>query len=322
MIQLPDFKQKQILFFNAADLKSCDLKLRNENILILEAGKTKDKIPANRLLAIFVIGDTTITSKLIQKLTRVGASLFLLKRNLETYATIGSYAEGNYLLRQKQYHLSEERKFIIGKKIVKNKLINQLALLRSAGIKKINKRSLVNCKNNFKNKIKKADDISTLRGIEGSVGRDYFRAYFSKIGWYKRVPRGKIDENNILLDMGYNFLFHFTDSLLRLYGFDTYKGVYHQLFFQRKSLSCDMMEPFRCIIDRALFKMYRLKQFNKKDFIERKGQYYLSYKNSDKYAKIFLKEILRYKKEIYNYVRDYYYFTLNDEGEIREFLIR
>ena len=136
------------------------------------------------------------------------------------------------------------------------------------------------------------------------------------------MPRGKVDENNILLDMGYNFLFHFIDSILRVYGFDSYKGIYHQLFFQRKSLACDMMEPFRCIIDKALVKMHTLGQFNKKDFGFRQGQYYLSYKNSGKYAKIFLEEILRYKMGIYYYIRDYYYLILNDEGKVKDFVIR
>jgi CRISPR-associated protein Cas1 len=172
-------------------------------------------------------------------------------------------------------------------------------------------------------KIKECKNIASLRGVEGIISKDYFGTYFgSQIGWYKRVPRGKIDENNILLDMGYSFLFNFVDSILRIYGFDTYKGIYHQLFFQRKSLSCDMMEPFRCIIDKTLVKMHTLGQFDKKDFTVKNGQYYLSYKYSRKYAEIFLKELLRYKMDIYNYTRDHYYLILNNEGKVKDFVIR
>ncbi len=152
--------------------------------------------------------------------------------------------------------------------------------------------------------------------------KDFFKTYFAQINWLRRMPRGKIDENNILLDMGYHFLFNFIDSILRLYGFDTYKGIYHQLFYQRKSLACDMMEPFRCIIDRALIKMHNLGQFKASDFGQRQGSYYLSYRHSSKYAQIFLSEILRYKMEIYNYIREYYYLILNNEGKVRPFIIR
>lgn len=322
MIQAPDFKERQIFFLDAMQLPDCELSLRNENIFIKAEGKTKDKIPVNKLVAIFVIGDMTITSKLIQKISKAGASLYFLKRNFETYASTGAYAEGNYLLRQKQYYLTENQSLDIAKNIVRNKLRNSIALLRGGKIEKIGNKSRIKYKKMMMEKIKKVENVASLRGIEGTISKDYFSAYFKQIDWYRRMPRGKVDENNILLDMGYNFLFHFVDSILRVYGFDTYKGIYHKLFFQRKSLSCDMMEPFRCIIDKALVKMHTLGKFDKKDFGQRKGQYYLSYKNSGKYAYFFLKEILRYKMDIYNYIRDHYYLILNEEGEVKEFIIR
>ena len=249
-------------------------------------------------------------------------SLFLLKRNLTTYATVGAYAEGNYLLRQKQYAEAEEKHLMIAKRIVENKLVNQLTLLRyiEKDVIGINTRKAY--RKIMKEKIANVDNLASLRGIEGTIAKDFFSAYFETIQWYKRIPRGKIDENNILLDMGYSFLFNFIDSVLRLYGFDTYKGVYHQLFYQRKSLSCDMMEPFRCIVERGLYKMHMLGQFDKNDFSIRKGAYILEYKQSNKYARLFLREIMRYKEDIHNYVRAYYYLTLNNEGEMETFVIR
>lgn len=322
MMQLPDFQQKKILFLDAVQITDCGLNLRNENIFITSEGKTKDKIPINRLIAIFIIGDFTITSKLLQKIMKAGVSVYFLKRNFETYAGVSSYAEGNFVLRQKQYAMSPEQSLEISKGIVRNKLRNSLALLRGDGVQKIRNKTRMVYKKEMTQKINSAKDLASLRGIEGVISKDYFHAYFDKIKWYKRVPRGKIDENNILLDMGYNFLFHMTDSILRVYGFDTYKGIYHQLFFQRKSLSCDMMEPFRCIVDRALVKMHTLGQFDPKDFQCKKGQYLLSYKNSGKYAQIFLKEILRYKEDLYHYIRDHYYLILNNEEEVRDFVIR
>ena len=82
------------------------------------------------------------------------------------------------------------------------------------------------------------------------------------------------------------------------------------------------MEPFRCIIDKTLLKVHNLKQFNKKDFGFRAEKYYLSYQNSGKYAKIFMEEILRHKEDIYSFIRNYYYFLLNGEGEVVFFNIR
>jgi CRISPR-associated protein Cas1 len=322
MISVPDFREKQVMFLNTTDFSKPKLFFRNENIVIATPERTIDKVPIHRLVAVFVVGETTLTSKLIQKCMSNGASLFLLKNNLVTYATIGAYAEGNYLLRQKQYVTSSETHLEIAKKIVENKLVNHMALLRSINQNVVVDRTRMAYKKMMREKICLADNLASLRGIEGVMSKDFFSAYFETIGWYKRVPRGKVDENNILLDMGYSFLFNFVDSLLRLYGFDTYKGVYHQLFYQRKSLSCDMMEPFRCIVERALYKMHTLGQFDKKDFSVQKGKYTLKYTSNNKYARIFLREIMRYKEDIHAYVRAYYYLTLNNEGEMGKFVIR
>lgn len=149
-------------------------------------------------------------------------------------------------------------------------------------------------------------------GIEGSFTKKFFSMYFEELNWYRRMPRAKIDEYNLLLDIGYTFLLNYVDSLLRLYGFDVYKGCYHKLFFKRKSLSCDIVEPFRCIIDKQLLKSFRLKQINKKDFKFANGQYSLEYNKSKKYAGIFLEGILNYKEDIFNYIYEFYRFMMDD----------
>ena len=93
--------------------------------------------------------------------------------------------------------------------------------------------------------------------------------------WMGRYPRTKIDKNNLLLDMGYTFLFHFLEALLLLYGFDIYEGFYHRRFYQRKSLVCDIEEPFRAIIDEAMRKSFNLGQIKNSDFGFTNGQYFL-----------------------------------------------
>ncbi len=323
MLTAPDFEKKQITFISTALLGECDLSFRNENIVVANEEGTKEKIPLQLLVAIFLHGEATLTTKLIAKCSKNGVSLFLLDRSFRTYASVCPYAEGNYLLRQRQYHLSEKENLEISKRIVSNKVRNQIALLRSVGVESLAEKSLLDRKREWYAKIAIAEDMATLRGIEGTVGRMYFSGYFGTVGWYRRVPRGKVDENNILLDMGYSYLFHFIDSLLRLFGFDTYKGVYHQLFFQRKSLACDMMEPFRCVIDRALLKIHTLHRFDSGDFFVKNGMYQLSYKNGSKYSKVFLEEILKQKNEIYEFVRGYYYRVINvDEESFKPFVIR
>jgi len=62
--------------------------------------------------------------------------------------------------------------------------------------------------------------------------------------------------------------------------FDNYKGVYHKFFYQRKSLVCDLVEPFRPIIDYKVRKIIKLGQVNEEDFDYIHGQYRIFGKKS------------------------------------------
>ncbi len=54
-----------------------------------------------------------------------GVSFFFLKNNFELYASINSAAKGNYLLRMRQYSLTEAEETCTAKNIVVNKIKNQ-----------------------------------------------------------------------------------------------------------------------------------------------------------------------------------------------------
>jgi len=304
MMSLPDFKEKQILFISNEQGLENKIQFKNDNIAFVKDGKIINQISCYKVFAIFIIGDISITTILIKNCKKYGISLFLMKYNLEVYASFVSQAEGNYLLRMKQYSSKDELQ--IAKMIVKNKAYNQSILLKKRGfIKDFEKYNII------KKKIDNVKSDDVLRGIEGSFTKDFFKIYFDSIGWYKRMPRTKVDHINFLMDIGYTFLFNFTDALLALYGFDNYKGVYHKLFFQRKSLACDIMEPFRCLIDEQILKIFNLKQINIKDFKLVKGSYLLSFEKQNKYLKIFFECLMNEKESIFQYVRSYYYFVLN-----------
>lgn len=127
------------------------------------------------------------------------------------------------------------------------------------------------------------------------------------------MPRTKLDITNLLMDIWYSFLYNFIESNLNLYGFDIYKGFYHKLFFERKSLVCDLVEPFRCIIDKQIKKMYNLSQINKDDFILSKGEYKLLLDNRNHYTRLLLNPILEYKEQIFYYVKNYYRAVIKED---------
>ena len=313
MISLPDFKEKQILFVNNEWGKSAHLRFNNDNIVFEKDEEVVNRVSVHKTFAVFILGDLSLTTNFIKNIKEHGVSIFLLKNNFELYGSFAAVAEGHYLLRMKQYALTEQREFEMAKNLVANKIANQIALLRTRAIDDVVRSDLIERDEKYQKSVRMAETDEILLGIEGSASRIFYKEYFMGIKWLRRAPRTKEDITNLLMDMGYTFLFNFVDSLLRLHGFDTYKGFYHKLFFQRRSLACDIMEPYRCLVDRQIMKSYNLKQINEADFKFLKGAYQLSFDKHSKYAQIFLQCIMDSKEEIFSYVHGFYRSIMDEQ---------
>lgn len=316
MLSLPDFKEKQILFARAEWGTRASLRFQNDNIVFMKDGAVVNRASCHKVFAVFVAGDIMITSRLLQKAATHAVSIFFLKNNFEVAAPFVATADGNYLLRMKQYALTENQELAMAKAIIKNKADNQSYLLKEQGAGNVGRSywEQALCR------IAEAKDGQQLLGIEGELSHRFFPDYFKELAWRRRMPRVKPDVPNFLLDMGYTYLFNTIDALLRLHGFDTYKGVYHKLFFQRRSLACDLEEPFRCIIDRALLKAYHLKQVDEKDFTVVDHKVALSFDKQSKYTGIFLQAIMDHKEDLFAYVHGFYRHIMDRENKFMPFI--
>lgn len=202
----------------------------------------------------------------------------------------------------------------IAQNIVKNKIINQkkvmIYLRKSKEEVELIEKSLLKLEEPIR-------DLSTLLGIEGTAAKIYFNRIFDKSYWNGRQPRVKADITNLLLDIGYTILFNYIDAIVSIYGFDTYKGNLHQEFYNRKSLICDLVEPFRIIIDLKIRKMYNLKQISKDNFLLQKGRYTVKYKSDINYGLYFAKEINNYSICIFQYIKNYYRWFMTSEDIVK-----
>ena len=313
MLQFPDFEEKQILFIESFETKN--ISFENENLVIKENWDIKNKVSLYKIFTIFLVWETTLTSVFIRKIQDFWITLVLLKQNLLPYLVIWNETEWNFLLRKKQYEKTELEMLEIAKHIVTLKTSHQLKLLKDFREKDDNLKNEIQKIKEIIIKIPTTDNYETLLWYEWNVAKIFFSSYFESIGWYKRSPRTKIDIQNLLLDIWYTYLFHFIEALLRLYWFDNYYWVYHRVWYQRKSLALDIMEPFRFIIDKALLKAYNLKQIDKKDFSFSNWQYELDWKISKKYTKIFLQAIMENKKEMFYFVKEYYKYFMKWRDE-------
>ncbi len=301
MIRINDFKEKKLVFV-IEDEEPIKLKIQNNNLCLSRDHKCFDKMPLILISSLFIVGNFTITSQVFRQFAKYGISIFFLSRSLQTYNQVVVNAKGNYELQRRQFVMLPIEELQISKKIVINKVENQFKTLKKSK-KDIGELDL----ENTIEQINRAGNLATLRGIEGLFAKQYFNILFQDIGWLRRAPRTKEDIPNLLLDVGYTMLFNYIDALLEMFGFNVYKGIYHRLFFQRKSLVSDVMEPLRPLIDYQLLKSYNLKQVNEKDFKYRQGKYiFKDFKISSKYSQIWLTLLMKHNEEIYKYIYGFY----------------
>ncbi|HRP68202.1 MAG TPA: type V CRISPR-associated endonuclease Cas1 [Turneriella sp.] len=302
MLGLPDFREKSIVICFASDGQKVAFK--NDNLVVKdENDKIVLQITCHRIFSLWIIGRTIVTSGLLERSKKFAFSVYLLSYSHRLYGLWSSSVEGNFLLRRKQYAYEGVD---IAKHLVQNKIVNQSALLKKLRTKTVEIKEAIEKMNGYAKQVNEMQDLQDLLGIEGVASRLFFGHWYGDLGWRGRKPRTKIDAINALLDIGYTYLFNLVECMLNLYGFDLYQGFYHRCFYQRKSLVCDIVEPFRCIVDRQVRKAYKLKQFQFEDFEERKGQYFLKIEKNKEYTRWLVQGLLEHKEAIFLYTQDFY----------------
>lgn len=302
MLSYPDFKEKSIVIVFASDGQYFSFK--NDNIIVKDA---EDKIVLQttcyRTLALWIVGHGTVSSGLMERSRKFAFPIYWLSYNFRMIGHWNAPTEGNFLLRKKQYDYQD---WTLAKYLVELKINNQITLLKSIRKKSLSCKEAISMLKQYQEQLGAVTELNEILGLEGIASRVYFQNWFDNLPWKGRRPRTKHDIINVLLDIGYTFLFYMVENMLHLYGFDVYQGVYHRNFYQRKSLVCDLQEPFRCIIDKQVKKAYALGQIKEDDFVLEKGQYRLQYKKSKEYTRWLLMSILEYKAEIFLYCQQYY----------------
>lgn len=140
--------------------------------------------------------------------------------------------------------ITEQAKWTAKKKdelwleIVKNKITNQALLLNKLKSKNYN---LVL---SYVDEVKIGDKTNR----EGHAAKVYFNSLFGK-----NFVRNDSDNINSALNYGYAVLLSTVNKEVINNGYLTQLGIHHKNEFNEFNLSCDLMEPFRIIIDNFVY---------------------------------------------------------------------
>ena len=121
-----DFEHKQIAFVFTTEGEKISFK--NDNLIVSDTdGKIKHQSTCYRLFALFICGDYCVTTGLLERSQKFGFTIVFMTPNLRITAIMPSKAEGNVLLRKRQYEYKDS---CIGAYIISNKIHNQCAVLK------------------------------------------------------------------------------------------------------------------------------------------------------------------------------------------------
>lgn len=85
---------------------------------------------------------------------------------------------------------------------------------------------------------------------EGHAAKVYFNALFGM-----RFTRGADHPINYALNYGYSIILSIVNREISAYGCLTQLGIFHNNQFNHFNLGCDLMEPFRILVDRCVVEM-------------------------------------------------------------------
>lgn len=139
---------------------------------------------------------------------------------------------------KEQISWKDKDKNILWSEIVKNKIINQALLLKKI---KSDKSQLL---------ISYIDEVTTgdKTNREGHAAKVYFNALFGN-----NFVRNNDDKINAALNYGYAILLSTINKEVISNGYLTQLGIHHKNEFNEFNLTCDIMEPFRVIIDNFVY---------------------------------------------------------------------
>ncbi len=278
------------------------LKLDRENIVIEKSGKPVARFPLHTLESICSFSYAGASPRLMEACIEHNIDLSFFSPNGKYLASVCGEIRGNVLLRKEQYRLSdvEAACLPVAKNMLIGKIYNSNAVLRRA-IRDYPQRIDVNKLQSISDylaktleRVKAAEDLDALRGIEGGAASQYFSCldelilqnkdtfYFN--GRNKRPPRDPI---NAMLSFSYTLLARECASALYSVGLDPYVGFLHRDRPGRISLALDLMEELRSIrADRFVITLINNRVISSKHFLQKENNTCLI---TDEGRKIFLK---------------------------------
>ena len=183
---------------------------------------------------------TVVTNYLLKELSDNKINIIFCDEKHNPFGEISSYYSRHNTSKQikKQIAWKQKDKNVLWQKIIRNKILNQATLLKK-----------IKC-NKYRMLLDYVDEIELgdKTNREGHAAKVYFNLLFGS-----NFIRHNDDNVNSALNYGYAILLSTINKEVIANGYLTQLGINHKNEFNQFNLSCDLMEPFRIIIDNFVY---------------------------------------------------------------------
>lgn len=175
-------------------------------------------------------------NKRIDEIEPANIQAFLNDLKIKGYSA--SYVKTYRTVMSSQVSWNDRIKGIVWAEIVADKIFKQMELLYELG-----QNDEAELLSSYLNQIEEADKSNR----EGHAAKVYFNAIFGK-----KFTRKSENVVNAALNYGYSIILSSFNREISSAGYLTQIGIFHDNMFNHFNLSCDLMEPFRILVDRSV----------------------------------------------------------------------
>jgi len=255
------------------------LKKSGEQLIVAKKKETLQSVRILDVSQVSLFGNIYVTEPAVRELLSRGIPICHFSYGGWFYGMTTGFVHKNVELRAQQFLIAAQPQLSLNfaRAFVAGKIKNSRTLLRRH-LQDHDKKKVLNRIDNVEAKIKSADSMGSLLGLEGMAAKIYFAAFASLLkGNYgfsleNRNRRPPADPVNAMLSFLYAILTKELTVTLQAVGLDPMCGLYHQPRYGKPSLALDLAEEFRSIVvDSTVLTLVNNNEVTAESFINRAG---------------------------------------------------
>jgi len=260
--------------------QNMELRYERACLLLYLDGKRVSSVPLAQLERIVLAPHVALSAGVLGLVAEKEVALLVLNsRYSERTALLAGTMKCDVHRRMRQYQLHQDETFRLhwSLQLVKLKIKRQGKLLMSLRSNRPDLHYALTHVINALERIAESLDVdaevaslASLRGKEGAAAALYFSAFTQvfppALGFTDRNRRPPKDPVNVCLSLAYTLFYQEAINAIKTTGLDSALGCYHELYYSRESLACDLLEPLRPLIDAWIYRLFHHHTLRLEDF--------------------------------------------------------